>query len=167
MVSAPRLVAADACFLINFLAVDQLSVLSSLADEYRFVAPLEVVNEVRRPAERNRLEASLQLGVVEAVEITDPAELASLTDALRSGLGDGECACLALAECRGWLIASDERGRFRRVASDKIGIDRVITTPSVLALLVEGGHVAGGAARAMAAELRASHRFAMAVPDDW
>jgi predicted nucleic acid-binding protein len=47
-------------------------------------------------------------------------------------LGIGEAACLALAECRDWLIASDEKKKFYREAVARLGQHRIINTPGIL-----------------------------------
>lgn len=54
-------------------------------------------------------------------------------------MGAGESACLVLAETRGWHIASDERGRFRREAVARIGADRLLTTSAIYVLAIRAG----------------------------
>ena len=47
-------------------------------------------------------------------------------------MGRGEAACLAAAECRNWLFACDELRRVRRIAVERIGEGRVLTTAGIL-----------------------------------
>lgn len=163
---APQLVAADACFLINFLAVDRMDLLAALA-AYKFQVPLEVVAEVVRPVQAQRLSTAIADGTVETQEMIDLAEMASFADNLREQLGRGESACLALATSRGWLLASDERGRFRRLATDRIGSERLMTTLDALDQAIRIGALTGRDARVIAEDLRNNHRFAMTVPARW
>jgi predicted nucleic acid-binding protein len=54
-------------------------------------------------------------------------------------MGQGEAACLALAESRGWLIASDERRRFRREVFARLGEGRLVTTAGLFVLAIRAG----------------------------
>lgn len=47
-------------------------------------------------------------------------KLIALFDELKERMGHGEAACLALAVGRDWMVASDEKGRFRREAVSRI-----------------------------------------------
>ena len=40
-------------------------------------------------------------------------------------------ACLVLAIRHGWLVASDEKRRFRREAINRIGADRILRNPAI------------------------------------
>lgn len=167
MPPSPQQVAADACFVINVLAVDRVDLLAGLGGSHRFRIPDEVRAEVIRPDEVARLEVAVASGILDVVEITDFSELSDYAGLRRAGLGAGEAACLALATSRGWSIASDERGKFRRLAAERIGADRLVTTPQMLALAIDAGLLGGQDGRSIAEELRRSHRFSMDVPDDW
>lgn len=158
--------AADACFLINFLAVDRMDLLESLVS-YRFQCVLEVSREVVRPVQAERLDRAIRAGILDLVEIVDLAEIALVTDLLHEQLGRGESACLALAESRGWVLASDERGRFRRLATERIGEGRLVTTRDALEQAVAVGSLDGSEARALAEDLRDNHHFTMAIPGTW
>ena len=159
-------VAADACFLINFRAVDRMDLLGSLAS-YRFHCPREVSAEVVRPRQAVRLARAIADGIVDDEEIVDLTEIAIITDLLRELSGSGDSACLALAQSRGWLVASDERGRFRRLATERVGADHLMTTGAALGHAVAIGALLGSEARAIAEDLRDNHRFTMADPDAW
>ena len=47
-------------------------------------------------------------------------------------MGIGEAACLSLAQCRGWLIASDEKRKFYREAIARLGTGRLLNTAGIL-----------------------------------
>lgn len=165
--ASPGEVAADACFLINFLAVDRMDLLGGLNATYRFFVPLEVLDEILRKDEKARLAAALKSSVLQTCEILEITEMTSYTELLGMRLGSGEAAALAIASQRAWRLASDERGRFLRTAVDRIGQDRILTTPLALSDAIRTGLIDGADARAIATELRNRHRFAMAIPDEW
>jgi len=60
---------------------------------------------------------------------------------LRQVVGRGEAACLALAESREWLIASDEKRRFRREVLACLGDGRLVTTPGLFVLAIRAGAI--------------------------
>jgi hypothetical protein len=64
-------------------------------------------------------------------------------------------------------LASDERGRFRRLVTERIGEGRLMTTRDAMQGAVAVGSLEGPQARAMAEDLRDNHRFTMAIPDAW
>jgi len=63
-------------------------------------------------------------------------------------MGKGEAACLAMAASRGWLLASDDRGRaFRRLVHERIGPDRLIDTARIADAAREQGVLSADDAR--------------------
>lgn len=74
--------------------------------------------------------------------------------------GRGEAACLSMAERRGWLVASDERGRFLRMARKRIGEGRILNTPGLLVLAIRSGVLSVDDADVLKARLE-THRFKM------
>lgn len=125
-----RIVAVDASVLINFLLLDRVDILAALPDHH-FVVSDAVFKEIMRPDQKDLLSDAFDANYLKRQEKSDTNELrifAKLTEVM----GVGEAACLAAAECRGWLLASDERGLFLRVARKRIGEHRVLTTPEIL-----------------------------------
>ena len=51
-------------------------------------------------------------------------------------LGTGEAACLSMAEVHGWSIASDERGKFSKLARLRLGNRRILNTPGIFVLSI-------------------------------
>jgi predicted nucleic acid-binding protein len=74
--------------------------------------------------------------------------------------GKGEAACLALAESRGWLVASDEKRRFRREVLALLGSGRLVTTPGLFVLAIRAGGISVQEADEVKAVLE-RHRFRM------
>jgi predicted nucleic acid-binding protein len=154
-----RVVVADANALINLIHAGRLSLLGALA-EYEFVVPENVVGEITNPAQYQALQTALAAGNLREEAITDSRELA-LYGELRQVMGRGEAACLALAESRGWFLASsDEKRRFRRETDARLGPGRVVTTPGLLILGIRAGALTVDEADQAKSTL-ARHRFRM------
>lgn len=151
-------VAVDASVLINFLVLDRIDLLAELPG-VSFVIPEPVVAEIRRPDQIRILRESFkseQLGVVRVDTPNDVAEIAGL----RHLVGHGEAACLVLAASCGLRIACDERGRFLRLAEERIGRGRILTTPGLIVRAIRADLIAVQEADEMKATLE-RHRFRM------
>ena len=122
--------AIDANVLINFMHIERLDILGMLS-EWTFVAPQEVTNEITDEPQGLALRDAMDAGHVEQTTLSSIDELEKYADFNRT-LGKGESACLALALHRGWTIASDEKGTFRRTVIGEIGNERLITTPDII-----------------------------------
>jgi predicted nucleic acid-binding protein len=137
-VGAPgRTVVVDANIIINLIHIGRLSLLTSIPG-YDFVLPVDVGAEIRQPEQRSELDGAVSTGTLRVESITDFKDLTQLAE-LRTFLGRGEAACLVLAERHGWVIASDERRRFRREVIARIGQGRLVTTPGLLVLAIRAG----------------------------
>jgi predicted nucleic acid-binding protein len=159
-IGAPtRIVVTDANVIINLNHAGYLGLLGALP-RYEFVVPEDVVSEVSDPVQREALEAAINAGRVRRETITAPAELTRYAQ-LRKVVGKGEAACLALAESRGWLIASDEKRRFRREVLAALGGGRLVTTPGLFVLAIRSGALSVDEADQAKAILE-RHRFRMA-----
>lgn len=119
--------ALDATVVIHLAKSGRLDLLGSL-EGWAFVVPDQVVEEVTYPDQAAALERALQAGHLRREASTDPAEV-TLYAQLKQRMGKGEAACLAVAASRGWMLASDDRGRaFRRLVGSRIGLDRLVDT---------------------------------------
>lgn len=154
-----RVVVIDATVLINLTHVGRLDLLGSLPG-FAFVVPDHVVAEITVPGQRQQLDEALARGDLRQEPITDPRELALYAE-LRSIMGKGEAACLTMAEARGWMIASDEKRRFRREVNARLGQGRLVTTAGVLVLAICAGTISVEQADQVKAVLE-QHRFRMA-----
>jgi predicted nucleic acid-binding protein len=114
-----RVVVTDANVLINLIHAGHLDLLGALT-AFEFVIPDHVIAEITVPAQRQALEIALTRSTLRKQSVTDPKELATYAE-LRRIMGSGEAAYLAVAEARGWLIASDEKRRFRREVIARLG----------------------------------------------
>ena len=152
------LVVADSSFLINFLVLDRTDLLGRLT-KFHFHIVNHVRAEIRYDDQCARLEAAVENGVVTEIEITEPSEIL-LYNELRQFLGDGESASLAVAVSRRWVIAADEKGRFRRELFGRLGENYLLDTAGALVTAIKAGVITLGQAEALRAQLR-ENRFEM------
>jgi predicted nucleic acid-binding protein len=153
-----RVVVTDANVLINLMHAGRLDLLGALT-AFEFVVPDHVVAEITVPVQRQALEIALTTGALSKQSITDPRELAAYAE-LRRIMGSGEAACLAMAEARGWLIASDEKRRFRREVLARLGEGRLVTTAGLFVIAIHAGAISVEEADQVK-ELLQRHRFRM------
>lgn len=132
MVSAEPIavVVTDTNVIINLIHIDRLNLLSALPP-FSFVVAEEVVREITDASQASIVRKAIDSGLLREVQLSGIPELGVYADLVRT-LGSGEAACLAVAQCRGWLIASDERKRFYREATARLGEARIINTPGIL-----------------------------------
>ena len=75
-------------------------------------------------------------------------------------MGSGEAACLAMAEARGWLIASDEKQRFRREVIARLREGRLVTTAGLFVIAIRADAISVEEAD-LAKEILQGHHFRM------
>lgn len=124
----PVRVLLDANVCITLIQALELNILNTIAN-FEFYVPDEVVGEVIRPGQAQALRVSIDTGIITQISIIDQAELllyAQIRDERR--LGAGESACIALAEVRGWSVATDEQRRCRAEIVTRLGVARLFTT---------------------------------------
>jgi len=152
------LVVADTCIPINFVLAERLDLLCWHQD-YRFLVTEHTRAEILDPGQLQELEAAVQAGEIKETQVTDPDELAIFA-VLSAVLGKGEAAAIAVAEKRGWIIATDEKKRTRREIETRLGKGRLLTTPGILLKCILNDTLTVAEADAIKAKL-AAHRFAM------
>jgi len=123
-------VVTDSNVLINLAHINRLDLLEQLPP-FSFVVPQEVVKEITDVAQSELVQGAITTGSLREVQLDSIPELRIYAQLVRT-LGSGEAACLALAESRGWLIASDEKRKFYREAMVRLGEDRIINTAGIL-----------------------------------
>jgi predicted nucleic acid-binding protein len=157
--AAHVIVIIDANILINLMHAGRLELLGELP-RFAFVVPTEVVAEITAPDQKAQLAAALNRGALREVSLTEIGELTTYAECRRI-MGKGEAACLALAQERRWLIASDERRKFRREAIARLGEGRLMNTAGLFVLAIRAGLLSIEEADQAKAELE-HHRFRMA-----
>jgi len=132
LVSVERIVivVTDSNVLINLAHINRLDLLDRLPP-FSFVVPQEVVKEITNVTQSELVLGAINSGSLKEVQLDSIPELRIYAHLVRT-LGSGEAACLALAESRGWLVASDEKRKFYREAMVRLGQDRIINTAGIL-----------------------------------
>lgn len=132
-----RIVVTDANVLINLMHVSRLGLLAKIPN-YEFVVPEHVRDEITIPEQRAALDAAVSDGWLKIEVITDLGVLTVFTELIEH-IGRGEAACIAIAAKEGWSIASDEKKRFLREATARVGAGHVLTTVDVFVLAIKTG----------------------------
>lgn len=98
-----------------------------------------VRQEVSRPDQREKLDRLLSSGIIHETQVgaeeTSWMEELATYAGLKSFLGDGEAASLAVARHRSWVFVSYEKGRLLREAHNLLG-RRFWSTAFLLARMV-------------------------------
>ena len=152
--------ACDTCILINFALVDRIDLLTTLT-EFKLCIPEDVWAEIERPDLRQIIEQHLSSGQLQLVRLDAPDELA-LFAIYSKVLGKGESACLAIAENRGWAIATDESKdrKWRRTIADKKF--QIINTQTLILRSIKAGRITVQEADAIKATLELN-RFRLSI----
>ncbi len=127
----PTVLVVDTSVMIDFIHAGRLDILGRI-HKWSCVLADEVAEEITCPNQAAVLADEVRRSYLEQESITDPQELRAYTELRGRRIGKGEAACLAMAVHRGWTLASDERGRFLRVARELLGTDRIVNTPGIL-----------------------------------
>jgi predicted nucleic acid-binding protein len=156
--SKPLNVCVDACVLINLAIVGRVDLLGQIHD-MAFHVPQEVLDEITIVEQRNQVENVVKSGALMLAQIDAVDELQAFAE-YSGQFGKGESACLAIASCRKWVIATDETKdkRLSREIAAK-GIE-VLNTPGLLLKAIRQGVLSVNDADGIKVELE-RHRFKM------
>ena len=154
----------DTSVLINFLAVDRVDLLAR-HPAYHFFVTEHVRKEVTAhyDEEVNRLNAALASNTLEEIRVEAIEELAlfaQLTKEPRLGLG--ECAAIAAAVHRGYVLAIDDKVA-RRAALALSPALTVLDTQSLMLSLIRAGVLSIEDADAIKAEWETEHSFVLKI----
>ncbi len=135
--SKPLDVCVDACVLINLAIVGRVDLLGQIHDMV-FHVPQEVLDEITIVEQRNQVENVARSGGVMVAKIDAVEELRTFAE-YSGQFGKGESACLAIASCRKWVVATDET-KDKRPSREILarGI-QVINTPGILLKSIRQG----------------------------
>jgi predicted nucleic acid-binding protein len=149
-------VVLDTSVLIHLDEVRQLGLLACLQG-VEFVFPDEVWQELVRTDRRARALAAIRAGGMRRLRLDVGTELPRMIQFLDQGLDQGESACLALAESRDFLVATDDRKALRDWEAC-VGANRSLSTPGLILLAMRRGLLDLATADACLA-VWATHRF--------
>lgn len=134
----PRIVVLDTGVLTNLVRAN-LCAASPLATELKFVVPEAVLDATRDRDHRTTVERAIADGIVRLERVERADALATYLE-LKDEIGRCEAECLAIAANDAeWLLGSDERRHFRRVATQRIGAGRIVSTPRIILWMVMSG----------------------------
>jgi hypothetical protein len=130
-------IVVDACCLINLAAADAFSTWlpqmglawilpRAVADEALFLRAWSAAGEPVREA--IDLRPHIASGLFDVVAPRGAVEIAAFVRYARA-LDDGEAMALAIAECRGWMLAIDDRKAVAAVTAAKVP---VCSTPDLI-----------------------------------
>lgn len=132
-----RTIVLDASVVINFVHVGRLALLAALPG-YEWVVPEDVVAEITDSAQREQLNIAIASGQLRVETVTELEDLVQYAE-LRRTLGRGEAAGIVLAARHGWLVASDEKGKFQREATARLGSGRLVNTAGLFVAAIRAG----------------------------
>lgn len=125
--------------MINFLIIERMDILKMLS-QYRFIVLDAVDVEITKPRQRRHMDIAYREQIVYRADRPSISELAVFKD-LTQDMGRGEAACLAAAQERGCMLASDEKKAFRRIAVERIGKNRIIGTENILVIAIKNDSI--------------------------
>ncbi len=161
--TSSTVIAADASVLINFLRVDRMDLIAR--HSHRCIVTDHVVAEVTDfySNQRTRLDAALQAGALQQVGIDDRREVALFGALTASGrLGAGECSAIALAVCREYTLAIDDR-RATKQAREVAPELRILTTQDLVVTMIRDGLLSVAEADKIKDAWENRHRFRLPV----
>ena len=136
--ASPSVIVADASVLINFLRIDRMDLFAR--HSHQFLVTDHVAAEVTDfyPDQRTRLDVSFQDGVLQQVGIHDQREVALFGSLFATGrMGFGECSAIALAVCRGYTLAMDDRRATKQARGVSRDLDVLSTQDLVVTMIRE------------------------------
>jgi predicted nucleic acid-binding protein len=151
-------VCVDTCVFVNFAIVARVELMVQIVG-FTFHVPQEVVDEVTVKAQKQKLEEVLSSGGLRKTSLHDVVELEHFAR-YSQRFGKGESACLAIAVCRGWVLATDEM-KDKRLKKEiaTLGV-RIVNTPGLLVKAIQQGLLSIDNADSIKAELE-KNRFKM------
>ncbi len=124
----------DPILALHLADAGMLSQLGSIAG-WEFVVPSQLFKEMGNGVGASAIEAAVQAGNLRSESSTEVRELGFYAE-FRQRMGQAEATCLAIAQARGWSLASGDHGQaFRRIVQDQIGPDRLIDVETIRALV--------------------------------
>lgn len=150
----------DTSVLLNFLKVDRLDLLTH-HPRYRFSITDHVRAEITQhyPDQLAKLEAALNAGELNEIQVTDPTELQAFGQLNASKrLGAGECSAIAIASNRQLPLAIDDK-RARKEARAMSSKMLLLNTESLMVELIHEGVIDVAAADSIKLEWEQNHRF--------
>ena len=153
----PTPIVLDTSVLLNFVKIGRIELLGRLGTSVVLLD--QVLDEVRRPEQKETVEDAVAAGILDLQSIRNPTEVALFAELQAGGrLGAGECAVLAVALTRNWVAGLQDRRA--RVEGQRRRKDLAFYQTEDLVLnLIQSGHLTLREADRYLAEWAAQHHF--------
>lgn len=157
------IVIADTSVLINFLAVNRMDLIKR--HSCRFLITNHVSREItdHYQEQLSRLKEALEQGIIEEIPVNNQEEVETFAKLAKlESLGNGECACIAVAVHRGYTLAIDDKKAIKqaRLSCPTISI---ITTEALMVSMIKTGLITVNEADAIKDEWASSHKFKLKI----
>jgi len=157
----------DACCLINLYAVgdDFCSLLratgssfhvpQTVADEALNVCRPDEEDDEKTVKEEIDLSPAVEAQLIQLCDLQTPRENLLFVQ-FAAELSDGEAICLAIAQSRGWIVATDDRKAQRLAGQSGIA---AVTTPELIKRWVDAESIVDAEVREVLQRIRRCARF--------
>ena len=153
----PTTIVLDTSVLLNFVNIGRLELLGQLGTPVVLLD--QVLDEIRRPEQRETVEDAVAAGILDLQSIRNPVEVALFAGLRVDGrLGAGECAVLAVALTRHWVAGIQDRRACLEGQRRRKDLALCQTEDLVLAL-IRSGHLTVEEADGFLVEWATRHRF--------
>ncbi|MCP5127485.1 MAG: hypothetical protein H6973_18180 [Gammaproteobacteria bacterium] len=157
------IVIADTSVLINFLAINRMDLIKR--HSCRFLITDHVRQEVTDHyyEQSTRLNEALKQGILEEISVTDQQELETFVALSKfENLGDGECACIAVALHHSYMLAIDDKKAIKQARLLMPTIN-IFTTQDLMLSMIKSGLVTINEADTIKHEWASTHRFTLKI----
>lgn len=154
---------ADTSVLINFLAVNRMDLIER--HSCRFFITDHVSREVTEHYQEqlSRLKVALEQGILEEISVTNQEEVETFAKFTKlESLGNGECACIAVAVHRGYTLAIDDKKAIKQARLSCPTIN-IVTTEGLMVSMIKAGLITINEADTIKDEWALSHKFTLKI----
>lgn len=157
------IVIADTSVLINFLAVNRMDLIKR--HSCRFLITNHVSREITEHYQEqiSRLKEALEQGILEEIPVNNQEEVETFAKLAKlESLGNGECACIAVAVHCGYTLAIDDKKAIKqaRLSCPTISI---VTTEALMVSMIKTGLITVSEADIIKDEWALSHKFKLKI----
>ena len=159
----PAIGVMDASVLINFLKIDRMDLIAGHSHDFVITDHVTVEITSRYPDQQQLLASAIEVGAVAQVSITNPRKIAFFETLARPGrLGVGECSAIAMAVCRHYMLAIDDRRAVAEARRASHGLT-VLNTQDLMTSMIREDLLDITEADGIMNEWDWRHRFALKI----
>lgn len=153
----------DSSFLINFIRINRLDLFEK--SSYTFVITDHVEEEITNcfQDQLNCLNDGLNRNILQKVNVESSQEFSLFAELHKSGqLGTGECAAIAVAACREFILAIDDNLAIKKT-KDLIPLSNLLRTQDFLLKLIDEQQLEIDEADRLKEMWETQHRFKLKI----